>query len=326
MFPHFKIDIGTIHPEIRQDIDEKSSITVEKNSYLIDAVIETYATNTHVLIGKFCSMAHDIKFLLALNHDYRKISTYPYIINLQNNSQEPDYIVNKYQVIIGNDVWIGRGVTIMGGLRIGNGAVLGANSVVTKNVPAYSIVAGNPARVIKYRFDSETIRKLLAIKWWNWSLDKIQHEFSITQDPYEIVRKFYSSDLENYPRTVPGDVIRNLKMRGKKIYATVADFNSKNPVGRKIVDDFSKYADDNSVLIMHVPKNISVEQINTLYGGGARNIIAVKSPDEKPFSIDAIRETDILITTREIETSLAIDFLSDKKFETRYIFDDKVFY
>ena len=80
---------------------------------------------------------------------------------------------NPCQIIIGHDVWIGHGVKILGGVKIGNGAVIGTGAIVAKNIPPYAIAVGNPARVIKYRFDEETIKKLLAVKWWNWDLKKL---------------------------------------------------------------------------------------------------------------------------------------------------------
>ena len=83
-------------------------------------------------------------------------------------------INHKRQIIIGNDVTIGAYATIMGGVTIGNGAVIGANSLVTKNVPPYAVVGGNPAKIIKYRFDEETITRLNSIKWWHWDDDKIK--------------------------------------------------------------------------------------------------------------------------------------------------------
>ena len=82
---------------------------------------------------------------------------------------------NKGDIVIGNDVWIGYEATILSGVHIGDGAIIGAKAVVTKDVPAYSIVGGIPAREIKKRFDPETIQKLQQLKWWDWSYEKIRH-------------------------------------------------------------------------------------------------------------------------------------------------------
>lgn len=127
-------------------------------------------------IGKFCSIADECKIFLGGNHNTDWISTYPFghvnknIFTSFNGTGHPS---TKGDVIIGNDVWIGLNTTIMSGVNIGNGAIIAANSHVVKDVPAYSIVGGNPAKLIKYRFSSEQIEKLQSIEWWNWPESKI---------------------------------------------------------------------------------------------------------------------------------------------------------
>lgn len=124
-----------------------------------------------VKIGSFCSIAEGVTVIINGDHRTDWITTYPFS-SLPNKWPHADDIkghpTSKGPVTIGNDVWIGSRAFILSGVTIGDGAVIGANAVVTKNVPAYAIVAGNPAKVIKYRFDPDTIEKLLAIAWWNW--------------------------------------------------------------------------------------------------------------------------------------------------------------
>jgi len=96
----------------------------------------------------------------------------------------------------------------MGGVKIGNGAVIGANAVVAKDIPPYAIAVGNPARIIRYRFDKEMIKKFLAIKWWNWSLEKIADNFPIMNDPEKFLEVHYSPELEGFPED---DFSRQLK-------------------------------------------------------------------------------------------------------------------
>jgi serine acetyltransferase len=95
-------------------------------------------------------------------------------------------------VIIGNDVWIGMDATILSGVTVGNGAVIAAGSIVNKNIPAYAIVAGNPAKVVKYRFDQETIDKLQEMQWWDWNPDKIGEATQLLQDSnLDMLYEFY---------------------------------------------------------------------------------------------------------------------------------------
>ena len=153
------------------------TITLGNYSYIVDVEVIDNWEGQHVLIGQFCSIAGNLSCLIGSNHNYHAISTFPFDsrVNFKDCPPPPEKIqfpsrpshVIGHQIIIGNDVWIGYNVTIMGGVRVGNGAVIGANSTVTKDIPPYAIAVGNPARVIKYRFDSEMIRKLQAIRWWN---------------------------------------------------------------------------------------------------------------------------------------------------------------
>jgi acetyltransferase-like isoleucine patch superfamily enzyme len=141
--------------------------------------IRTWEENraTKLKIGKFCSFADNVEIFLGGNHRMDWITTYPLSI-LKNNWPETKEITNdtitKGNVTIGNDVWIGRDATIMSGVTIGDGAVIGAKAMVTKDVPAYAVVVGNPGKIAKFRFDKKTIAALLKIKWWDWPVEKIR--------------------------------------------------------------------------------------------------------------------------------------------------------
>jgi acetyltransferase-like isoleucine patch superfamily enzyme len=129
-----------------------------------------------LVVGNFCSIAEDVYIYLGGNHRTDWVTTYPFghiYGNIFNNFNGNGHPSTKGDVIIGNDVWIGSNVTIMSGVTIGDGAVIANNSHVVKNVEPYSLVGGNPAKLIKYRFNQEQIEKLLQIKWWYWDDNKI---------------------------------------------------------------------------------------------------------------------------------------------------------
>ena len=128
-------------------------------------------------IGKFCQIASGVKFLMnGMFHMKDAISTFPFAIFSKECEKKypPD---SKYpfkgDTVVGNDVWIGYQVTFMPGVHIGDGAIIGTNSLVTKNIGPYEIWGGNPARLIRKRFSDEIIDTLLRIQWWNWSIEKI---------------------------------------------------------------------------------------------------------------------------------------------------------
>ncbi|WP_410483339.1 Vat family streptogramin A O-acetyltransferase [Teredinibacter sp. KSP-S5-2] len=130
-----------------------------------------------LIIGKFCAIAKDVKFIMnGANHKMSGFSTYPFQIFGQGWEKvmpEDGELPYKGDTVIGHDVWIGYDATIMPGVEIGSGAIVASKSVVVNDVPAYSVVGGNPAKVIKQRFDDEVIQQLLDIAWWDWSAGKI---------------------------------------------------------------------------------------------------------------------------------------------------------
>ena len=144
-----------------------------------------FARSCRLTIGKFCQIAYGTKFLLSdANHQMSGFSTFPFFIfgNMAEGCREwADYkldLPNKGDTVIGNDVWFGHEAMIMQGVKIGDGAIIAARSVVVKDVPPYTIVGGNPAKIIRHRFSNEVIEKLLQIQWWNWDYEKITRNIS----------------------------------------------------------------------------------------------------------------------------------------------------
>lgn len=134
-----------------------------------------------LVIGKFCAIAAETRFIMTGDHKLDAISTYPFPIF--GNGWETAFNVYdlpvKGDIIVGNDVWFGYDSLIKNGVTIGNGAIIAARAVVVKDVPPYSIVAGNPAKVVKMRFDQDTINRLQKIAWWDWNIEKITHHLKL---------------------------------------------------------------------------------------------------------------------------------------------------
>jgi virginiamycin A acetyltransferase len=138
--------------------------------------------NDKLIIGKFCQIAKGVTFMMnGANHKMNAFSTYPFYIFEAWNTKTPPIseFPLKGDTTIGNDVWIGENSTILAGVTIGDGAIIGTRSVVASDVEPYTIVCGNPAKPIRKRFDKETVEFLLNLKWWNWSIEKIKQNITI---------------------------------------------------------------------------------------------------------------------------------------------------
>jgi len=133
-----------------------------------DPTVHDYGQNVKITVGNYCSMGNGIVFLAGGEHYYKRIAT-----GLIAKLPDREGAYSKGDIIIGNDVWFGYKVTVMSGVTIGDGAVIGACSVVSKDIPPYAVACGNPIRIINYRFKGEQIEKLLKIKWWDWDYDKV---------------------------------------------------------------------------------------------------------------------------------------------------------
>lgn len=161
-----------------------------------------YCYIQHARIGKFANIAPMVR-IGATNHpiDAPALHHFIYRRSLFGFGEDDAAFFNHRRSLIttlGHDTWIGHGAIIMPGLRIGHGAVVGAGSVVTKDVPDFSIVAGNPAKLIRYRFDPETIRKLIAVAWWDWDHETLKHRVDDFWLPMEdFLARYYDESIRD---------------------------------------------------------------------------------------------------------------------------------
>ncbi len=180
-FKGAKIDAGCC---INKNSQISPNTHILSNSILNNSQIASYSyigrncIIQNATIGKFCSVANDV-FIGLGKHPSNLISTSTLFYKSKNTLDlrlvEEDLDFQEYaEIVIGNDVWIGARAILMDGIKVGHGAIIAANSVVTHDIPPYAIVAGVPAKIIKYRFSEDKITKLLKKKWWNWSFDMIK--------------------------------------------------------------------------------------------------------------------------------------------------------
>lgn len=161
---------------------ENPNIIVGDFTYIADSEFESHVTHHYdfigdkLIIGKFCQIAAGVEFVMnGANHQMNAVSTFPFYTLEGWNMKPPakSDLPFKGDTVIGNDVWIGQNATILPGVHIGDGAIIGANSVVAGDVEPYTVVVGNPAEIIPYRFDEELTSLLLKFKWWDKSIEEI---------------------------------------------------------------------------------------------------------------------------------------------------------
>lgn len=163
-------------------------VRIDRSCFIYHSHINQYSytgsstTIMHSVIGRFCSISWGVTVGPGA-HDYNRPTSHDFLYNPQygfiEDSESAVYDRFGLKTEIGNDVWIGTNATILQGVKIGDGAVVGANSLVSKDVPPYAIVGGCPAKVIKYRFNSDIIKELLELKWWNLSPSFIKENFDL---------------------------------------------------------------------------------------------------------------------------------------------------
>ena len=184
-----KPDSNVIHPIAGYDKEiyvkptiTNSNIMVGDFTYIADSDFESHVTHSYpwsrdkLMIGKFCQIAAGVEFVMNdANHQMNAVTTFPFytLEGWDMDAPDPSEMPFKGDTVIGNDVWIGQNAVILPGVHIGDGAIIGASSIVGSDVEPYTIVVGNPAKPLRKRFDDELIDLLLRFKWWDKSIDEI---------------------------------------------------------------------------------------------------------------------------------------------------------
>ena len=170
-------------------------LLVGNHTYGTPKVIHYLSEQGKVEIGNFCSIADEVTIFLGGNHRWW-VTTYPLGVDFGQTETMQGYSERGLYTQIGSDVWIGYGVTILGPVNIGTGAVIGARAVVASNVPPYAIVVGNPARIIRYRYEPHIVDALLQIRWWEWDDKLIEQRLAdlCSEDIASFVDKYSPND------------------------------------------------------------------------------------------------------------------------------------
>lgn len=268
----FKLNVGTNVIKTEQEytldvLDENKRfpvLTIGKDSYILEALVDNILDEDlvyNVQIGRYSSIAPEGTFMIDMNHDYKRVCQG---IPSELKDRKPEFIKRKGQIVIMNDCWIGRGTTILSGTTIGNGAVVAAKSVVTKDVPPYAIVGGNPARVIGYRFDEKQIEALQLIRWWNWSSEKIStYAAELFDNVDSFIRYHIEEARQELSSITPVDLkpIEKKNQGEEKILLYIPDFEQDYPTYPKVIDAFVKsYSDTNYELLLYIREDDFLEE------------------------------------------------------------------
>lgn len=233
--------------------EEFPILTIDKDSYIVGAKIES-VINYHwnkgtynLQIGKYCACAEDILFMIDIDHEYDGVFMGEISEIYGGIKTHKSTMKSKGEIIIQNDCWIGHGAVLMDGVTVHNGAVVATNAVVTKDVPPYAIVAGNPARVVKYRFDEKTIHKLQHIAWWDWDSDTItKYKEKLLGEVKDFVDYFYSDDSAD-------ETIKVSRLTEGSAFVFYLDMNEPYCVWKKVIRQFVESMNgSNSELILYL--------------------------------------------------------------------------
>ena len=285
-------------------------LAIDKDSYIIGAKVESgldlkFDDKLHnIQIGKYCSLAENILFMIDINHDF--LSVYQGEISEYKGITKPAYKRRKGEILIQNDCWIGEGTTIMNGVTIHNGAVVAAKSVVTKDVPPYTIVGGNPAKVIKKRFDDDIIDALQKIRWWDWDSQKLlDRKNDLNGDVHCFTEKYLPEAQAKLDHSGQKCFFER-NIRNGKIFAYCIDAYSEYSLYPRIISEFcNKYCNMDAQLVLYFPDLLKskLEHVNIVLAEldkfSEKDCCISLVYDDDATLESIIRNCDVYITNRE---------------------------
>lgn len=296
-------------------------VTIGKRSYVITASLGMSDDgNSHLLIGNYSSIAHNVIFLIGINHNYSNFSTYPFDQVAKNTgawkmetSSESFYGErNRKQIVIGHDVWIGANVTIIGGVRIGNGAVIGAGAVVTKDVPPYAIVVGNPMRIIKYRFSTDIINKFQQIKWWNWESEKIQEALPLLDNVDIFLQKYHQTHNASEQNALSQEIVELHQQY--EFYHLRPDIHTQEQVWRRFISRYvqKENAQKKKILLLWLDESPEAaqcaEEVKLMLDAAGNDAPAIMTyQGDTPVMQSVVPHMDVIVTTKGIESLDILD-------------------
>jgi acetyltransferase-like isoleucine patch superfamily enzyme len=185
-------------------------VTVGRHTYgHVDGTFRLFMPGVRIDVGAFCSIAPEVRILAGSEHVMTRVTTFPLNALLFDPAGGNAIdAVDRGTTEIGHDVWLGLGAIVLSGVKIGHGAIVGAGSVVSKWVPPYAVVVGNPAQIVHYRFDSDMRHRLLTIRWWEWDDEQIHALRSLFMAD---VDSFLNEAEEIHGRRAEGDLDRRLR-------------------------------------------------------------------------------------------------------------------
>ena len=286
-------------------------LSIDRDSYLVSVEIQSGinfdpASGRHcVAMGKCCSLAESITFMIDINHDYKSVCQGE--LTCLEGVRSGFRITRKGSILLQNDVWIGHGATIMSGVTLHNGCVVAAESMVTKDVPPYGIVGGNPAKILGYRFDEATIAWLQKIAWWDWPVpvqEARKKDFRLSAP--EFTAK-YLPEAEERLHKVQNVPLPRTRVRATETVLLIPDFTEPFPLYPKIMDQYFAQDRPGQELLLYVSKQDSTPRHlgileNILHKYQERDCDVTLQTGETLDEHILFQHADYYITTRSRET------------------------